>query len=294
MKKKLFGPSRGVSLIEILIALVISAILIAGTYRVLIGQQKTYTTQDQIADMQQNVRIAINKMIREIRMAGFGGKNNNLNGNNDIITTFMYVNGFPNIINPSNDIVTDGIAHDQITVVAGYDQIGTLAANASKDSDTIVVNYESADKRCDTDKEKYICLNGRNSYLIKPTTDNRIALGDTVTLKEDHAEKEPVFLVKAITYGLRKDERGTPVLFRDENIEGGRQTIAENIEGLQFRYSLADGKEADVPANPKEIRGIWVTVTARTQIEDPELKGEDRFRRRTLTTYIDVRNLRDP
>jgi hypothetical protein len=50
----------------------------------------------------------------------------------------------------------------------------------------------------------------------------------------------------------------------------------------------------DMPPNPKEIRGIRMTITARTQMEDPEVMGEDRFRRRTLTTYVDLRNMRDP
>jgi hypothetical protein len=294
MNKNLVKTSCGISLVEILIALVISAILIAGVYRMFIRQQKTYTTQEQIADMQQNVRIAINKMIREIRMAGFGGKNNNIHGKNDIINGFGNVNGFSNIINPSNDIAVDGILHDQITVVAAYDQVGTLAASSSKGSSTLTINYGDSDQRCDNPREIYLCLNGRDNYLIQPTSENQISLAEKVILKEDHVQGEPVFLVKAITYGLRKDNHGVWVLFRDENTGGDRQTVAEHIESLQFRYVLVDGKEMDLPPNPKEIRGIRVTITARTQMEDPELKGEDRFRRRALTTYVDLRNMRDP
>src|SRR5512136_1472898 len=64
--------TKGVTLIELLIALVISAILVGGIYRTFIHQQKSYATQEQVADMQQNVRVAINRMMREIRMTGFG------------------------------------------------------------------------------------------------------------------------------------------------------------------------------------------------------------------------------
>jgi prepilin-type N-terminal cleavage/methylation domain-containing protein len=294
MNKHFVKSSCGISLIEILIALVISAILIAGIYRMFIRHQKTYITQEQVADMQQNVRIAINKMIREIRMAGFGGKNNNLDGENDIIKGFVNVNGFLNIINPSNEVVVDGIVHDQITVAGAYDQVGTLAASSSRGSNTITVTYADNDQRCDNPREIYLCLNGRDNYRIQPTSENQISLADKGSLKEDHVRGEPVFLVKAITYGLRKDPHGVWVLFRDENTGGDRQTVAEHIENLQFRYVLADGKEMDMPPNPKEIRGIRMTITARTQMEDPEVMGEDRFRRRTLTTYVDLRNMRDP
>ena len=63
---------KGLTLIELLVAMAISSILIAAIYRTFIGQHKTYTVQEQVVDMQQNVRVAINRMMREIRMAGFG------------------------------------------------------------------------------------------------------------------------------------------------------------------------------------------------------------------------------
>ena len=64
--------SKGLSLIELLVALVMSSILIAAVYRTFVSQQKTYMVQEQVVDMQQNVRSAIGRMMREIRMAGFG------------------------------------------------------------------------------------------------------------------------------------------------------------------------------------------------------------------------------
>ncbi len=70
MSQNIFKNSKGVTLIELLIALVLSAILTGGIYRTFIHQQKSYATREQVADMQQNVRVAINRMMREIRMAG--------------------------------------------------------------------------------------------------------------------------------------------------------------------------------------------------------------------------------
>src|SRR4030042_6190973 len=69
----IFRKKKGLTLIELLIALVLSSILIAALYRGFISQQKNYTVQDQVADMQQNLRIAISQMTTEIRMAGYGG-----------------------------------------------------------------------------------------------------------------------------------------------------------------------------------------------------------------------------
>jgi len=296
MNQNFFKKSKGVTLIELLIALVISAILIAGIYRTFIHQQKTYATQEQVADMQQNVRVAINRMIREIRMVGFGGKNENTKGDNDIITAFVTVNGFANIINPVNDTIVDGINHDQITVIGAFRQIGILAAAANAGDNTININY-IGNTKFDTDKKKYMCINGRYNYEVDPTkppiTLAKTAANPSGTLNESHVAGELVFLVEAITYGLEKDPNGTPVLFRDSNTGGGNQDVAEYVEDLQFRYVLADNTEVDLPGNPKDVRGVRITIQARTRLSDPELKEGGGFRRRTLNTYIDLRNIRD-
>ena len=60
--------SRGVTLIELLVSLVVSSILVAALYRAFVGQQKTYAVQEEVADLQQNAKVAINRMMRDIRM----------------------------------------------------------------------------------------------------------------------------------------------------------------------------------------------------------------------------------
>jgi len=71
MNPKMMGNKKGVTLIELLIGLVISAIIIAGIYRVFITQTRAYTVQDQVVDVQQNIRSAMELMLRDIRMAGY-------------------------------------------------------------------------------------------------------------------------------------------------------------------------------------------------------------------------------
>ena len=66
---------KGVTLIELLVVLVISGIVIGGVYRVFISQTKAYTVQDQVAEIQQDVRGAMEIMVRDIRMAGFQSRN---------------------------------------------------------------------------------------------------------------------------------------------------------------------------------------------------------------------------
>jgi type IV pilus assembly protein PilW len=74
MKTKLpdYQPAnQGFSLIELLVAMAITLVVMAGVYQVYVTQQDSYLLQEQVAEMQQNVRTAKYIITREIRMAGY-------------------------------------------------------------------------------------------------------------------------------------------------------------------------------------------------------------------------------
>jgi type IV pilus assembly protein PilW len=75
LRKHSMVNKKGVTLIELLVVLVICGIVIGGVYRVFISQTKAYTVQDQVAEIQQDVRGAMEIMVRDIRMAGFQSRN---------------------------------------------------------------------------------------------------------------------------------------------------------------------------------------------------------------------------
>ena len=62
---------NGVSLIELLVALVICGVVVAGAYRFFITQTRAYSVQDQVIEAQQNVRSAMEILLRDLRMAGY-------------------------------------------------------------------------------------------------------------------------------------------------------------------------------------------------------------------------------
>jgi prepilin-type N-terminal cleavage/methylation domain-containing protein len=272
---------RGLTLIELLIVLVISSILIAGIYRTFIQQQHTYTVQEQVVDMQQSLRIAINQMVREIRMAGFGRTDGEIFNNGG-------VEGYKNVITP---------ADSSITIVASIEQVGTVMEHAGSDSKSIKVTNASS---FDALKKGYISINGTESHRIHSIAGDQINFHDMGKsefgkLKEAHFPGEPVFMVQAITYSHWQDGNGKWWLMRDENLGEGPQPVAENVEFLQFTYTLADGTVfvGTVPPNrEEEIRLVQVTITVMTDRPDPELGGGgDGKRRRTLTSNIQLRNL---
>jgi prepilin-type N-terminal cleavage/methylation domain-containing protein len=87
---------KGFSLIEMLIALVIGAIIIAGVYRTFTTQQKTFTVQEQVSEAQQNARAVMDLMARDIRMAGFGKLGWPVEGISETVTVIVGANPAPN------------------------------------------------------------------------------------------------------------------------------------------------------------------------------------------------------
>src|SRR5512136_780107 len=73
----IFKQKKGLTLIELLVALVISAIVIAAIYRLFVVQTRAYTVQDQAVEVQQTVRSAMEILLRDLRMTGFDFDNLN-------------------------------------------------------------------------------------------------------------------------------------------------------------------------------------------------------------------------
>ena len=63
---------RGFSLPEVMIAVAIGSIVMAGGYAVLAGSERALVTNDHVAATQQSVRLAMELLAQDIRMAGYG------------------------------------------------------------------------------------------------------------------------------------------------------------------------------------------------------------------------------
>ncbi|MCW5200417.1 PilW family protein [Desulfobulbus sp. F4] len=70
MKRK-YLKSNGFTLIELMIAIAMVSLLAGAMYSVYSIQQKSYTVQEQVTEMQQKMRSALDIMTRDLRMAGY-------------------------------------------------------------------------------------------------------------------------------------------------------------------------------------------------------------------------------
>lgn len=64
---------RGVTLLELLIVVIVLGILLGGIYNTFVAQDRAFHVQSELAEMNQNVRIALEIMTRRIRAAACDG-----------------------------------------------------------------------------------------------------------------------------------------------------------------------------------------------------------------------------
>ena len=82
--------SRGFSLVELMVALVITLILLAGIGQIFLSSKKSFNIQDSLSRMQENGRYAMANIIQDLRRAGYWGGNadiNKIEGTEGILTT---------------------------------------------------------------------------------------------------------------------------------------------------------------------------------------------------------------
>jgi len=70
--KSSFASEQGVTLIELMIGIVVSLIVAVSAFTILTTSQKSTQANDQTVETQQNVRIAMDLLSRDIKHAGFG------------------------------------------------------------------------------------------------------------------------------------------------------------------------------------------------------------------------------
>ncbi len=122
MKFQPIFNKRGITLIELLVALVISAITMAAIYRIFVSQTKVYYVQDQVVENQQSIRSAMEIMLRDLRMTGFD--DDNLNSKYTDSTPIQVVN--PITTGDTSIMVTYEYFDRTLGVPDGY-QLHTVA-----------------------------------------------------------------------------------------------------------------------------------------------------------------------
>jgi len=234
-------------------------------------------------DMQQNVRASINRMMTEIRMAGFG--------NVSMLLPAPYGSGlgvtiggttYNDVVNPNNPVagsvtILSGMGS---TTITGFPALNQITVNSLTDS--------QGNTLFDTGDRQYVSVGGVESYRITNIAGNTLTLSGNLTYA--HPVNTLVFAIRAVSYQVD----GTLTLLRDEIPRPSTQAlaqpqpVADNIDNLQFVYLNANGNP---PAQNADVRVIEVTLRARTDSSDPDYKSDGGYRKRQIASRIHLKNM---
>jgi prepilin-type N-terminal cleavage/methylation domain-containing protein len=244
--------SKGITLVELMVALVISAILIGALHQTFIRQQKVYHIQEQVVDMQQNARLAIKKMIRDVRMAG--------GGNLGPALSHMGLTG------------AFTMDPDKITVYGAYRELRDPDTNepitVTESAGNMITLSHSTDE---FDNYDYLCIGGLFSYVIQGPKPRGEVSVLTLDRKPQDPKGEYIYKVEKFIYDLDT-----------------LKTHADGIEGVGLGYLDENGAPTATAGN---VRIVNLTVTAKTKDADPDYKGVDGYRRRVFRSNIQLRNV---
>ena len=98
--KQVTGPSynifqQGFSMVELMVAMVLTLVLITGIIQVFNSSKQTYRTQDDVIQIQENGRFALDILERHIRMADFPNTNITFTGSTPYINGKQLTSMYP-------------------------------------------------------------------------------------------------------------------------------------------------------------------------------------------------------
>ena len=248
---------QGVTLIELMIGAVVATTIIAAGYAVLTSSSKAMTTNEQTVETQQNVRVAMEFLYRDIRQAGFG-----MNGPvGNCPTAIVPADHTPagpdrgpdriSLVAPTGNTV--GTATDPPWLLNSDTNIGSGVPFALP-SAIAVTNMVSEAGGSLTVPPAVISIGGAITTTVTAAAGANLTV-PTVNLPTAMKQNTPIYLLQCITYQIipPPDAAGlcagrSPCLVRgvaggmtagvlDCTTAGSRCTpIADEIEDIQFAY----------------------------------------------------------
>lgn len=267
--KKLLNSEQGMSLIEVLIALILTSLVMASIFRLYINQHKNWNIQTEITDMQQNARASIDELTRQIRMAGHA-----LPLGLECIEAYN--------TNPD-------------TIVINYSSDGCNAPITKK------MPQPSAELDCGG-YDVSCFYEGQFVYIFHPDSGGgeffEISHVQTTPGKIQHNkwklskcyDKDAIILsLDRIKYFIDNSDTLHPKLMVQVSANPP-QVYAENITDLQFQYRMKNDVIVNTPPLAEDIREVLISISARTNRPDLDFP-DDPYRIRQYSSRVNLRNI---
>jgi type IV pilus assembly protein PilW len=276
------NKQRGITIIEVMVALALSLIILAGVMHIFINNKQTYRVQEAFARLQESGRFATHFITRDLRMAGYAGCGSKISepenmadyyppptGDDvaDLVGKFdgSGIEGFQSTDLPL--ALTDTITLDSADVVPGTDivrikraastgvrlkgNMTTVNANVQLDATTAAGVFQDNDYLFISDCEAADVFVANNVSTSGTTT--TIAHADSVNmgnfLSKPYQEDAEVYKFVSTTYYLGYNTAGEVALYRQTLGNAASMNVEELVEGVED-MNLLYGEDSDDDGTP--------------------------------------------
>lgn len=318
---KVKGQS-GFSLLELVVAMLLTVGLLGAVFVLMNRNQEIYVGESNVTDMNQNIRVAMDMLTRDVQTAGMGLPRPNssfasvfyTDGANGASDALLIINGDP--FAPSAD-VDDRPSSGEFLCSVPPDVIVTGTGSSAQFS------YLGKDRQpkplyrpFSSDPRYYICYDDTKARVLSLAQGGTITgagatqqlrllyntgnyknpsalFGSTLdTAEPEYANAKIALLGNMITYRLNRESRE---LERTEDMVDW-YVVARGITDFQMQYRVisrdASGNSVELvssaPAERRNVRSVEITISAETPDFAPGDKG---YRQATHRFEVAPRNL---
>ncbi len=276
----------GFTLIEVLIALLVSMVILGGAYSVFMSQQKNTVTQTDISDIQQNLRAAMDFMARDIRMAGYAGTANGSLGD------FGFVN-------------------------VGFSDYSGNPDSGARDQGFLQFSWDMDDSNTRTGGETVTYSLSNNSAVVPA--------GEITLMREvdDGSNRQPMagyVIAMGLAFAYDADQNGeldedaagnviwavdtlNDGIWDNLDVNGDGQISAADLGGAGGTGQIA-GTSTGIPVRQQDIRAVRIWLLGRSEAPDNNytdsniytvgrdvIQPNNNFRHRLLERTVLCRNM---
>jgi len=257
------------TVLELIVGVLLAGLVLSAMTQFYVTQHYHVNQQMDVADVQQNLRSAMQEMTEQLRMAGYG---------------------MPDQMDP---IVASNTNPDTVQFFYRKSPTseGLLVTDMASPLDALdLTGYDLSEFQDNT--WSYIFDPGTTSgeFCYMSSVDQGTSEIDhsIMPLSKSYPAGSRVIAVEIYKYYLDVSDSTNPTLVRSRQGEGA-VVFSEGIDSLDISYQLTTGTWTDAPAAGRLVRSVQITMGAvgKGDIDGP-VDGE---RHRLLTNRVNVRNL---
>lgn len=296
-----FHNQRGLSLVELMIAITLGLILTAGILQIFSNSKQTYRIEEALSRLQESGRLALNFIANDVRMAGFWGCQHDPSKiQNDLAAGAGYIDFTSNEISGTEG----GTGVPDTLTLHGADSTPGLALQAAS-SGTMPFQVSLPNDLKSGDMVLVSDCEGGNIFQVtgsNPSSSGTVVHnlgsgtpGNATQISHAYGVDASIYYVHEIIYSLQAGSDGQLALWR--SIDGTNQEIVDDVSDMQILYGEdVDGDEsvdryvdANNVSNFSNVYSVRVRLTVQTAAANTSLNAGKRITR-NFTSTIAIRN----